>query len=264
MVIYLDVVILEETIINSFLLYITSETLKINTKFRNILLSGFLGSFYILVLILPSLSIFSSILFKLIAAQLMIIIAFRKKNYIFNLKALGILTMYSMMLAGLCIFLELYADRRITFDSFVISFTYKRMIIAIFIIIVLIKKLVIAVKDRKELINYIYKVEIVVDQNKILLNAFLDTGNELREPATNLPVLLVDKDTFQFVSHKEKFYIPYKLANGNLGYFEGFKPSFVNIYTDKKILKVDLIVAFSNTKFSELNDYNALLSRGIL
>lgn len=264
MVIYLDVVILEETLINSFLLYITSKTIKIETKIRNILAAGFLSSFYILTLIFPSINFFSSLIFKFLVALLMIIITFRKKSLIFNIKALCILVMYSMMLAGFCIFIEFYIGKELTFDLVMIPFTYKYLVLSVFIIFILIRRLIIFIKDRKELTNYIYKVEIIMDGNITFLDAFLDTGNELREPVTNLPVLIVEKDIFKYIETKDKLYIPYKLANGNLGYFEGFKPSFVNIYLDKKIMKTDLIVALSNTKFSELNDYNALLSRGTL
>ena len=48
------------------------------------------------------------------------------------------------------------------------------------------------------------------------MRAFLDTGNELREPATNLPVLIVERDIFYDInlSKYDKFYIPYKVING--------------------------------------------------
>ena len=45
----------------------------------------------------------------------------------------------------------------------------------------------------------------------------------------------------------------------------GFKPEYINIHIDnEKIETRDVIIAFCEYKLSKDNDYNGLMSRGIL
>jgi stage II sporulation protein GA (sporulation sigma-E factor processing peptidase) len=266
MVIYLDVILFEETAVNFFLLYITAQTLRIYIKLRYIFLSAFLGSLYVLTLIYPVPQIFTSLIFKIVVASLMIIISFRKKDLNFNLKAISIFMLYSMLLAGFCIFIEFYNSGNLTLGNGDINFPYKYLLISLFISYIAVHRLIIYIKDRKEITKLIYDVEIVVDNNVKKVKAFLDTGNELREPATNLPVMIVEKSILKDIKipEKNKFYIPYKVINGSNGLLVGFKPTTVNIYNGKTYNSRDMIIAFSDNRLSELNEYNALLSRGIL
>jgi stage II sporulation protein GA (sporulation sigma-E factor processing peptidase) len=265
-VVYLDVLLLENLIVNFFLLYITAQTLRIYIKLRYMFLAAFLGSLYVLTLIYPVPKIFSSLIFKLIVACLMTIICFRKKDLNLNLKATAIFIIYSMMLAGLCIFIEFYNSKSLTFDGGFINFSYKYILIAFFISYMVVHRLIIYVKDRKEITKLIYDVEIITGNNAKKVKAFLDTGNELREPATNLPVMLVDKEILEDVKigGGNKFYIPYKVIDGSKGLLVGFKPTTVNIYNGDTYTSRDMIIAFSDHRLSELNEYNALLSRGII
>lgn len=264
MVVYIDVLIIEQIIVNTFLLYITSQTLQIRINLKRLLLTGFLSSFYSLTLIYPDIEFLSAIGFKLLFTVGMILLAFRTKNIVFNIKAFFIFIMYAMMLAGLCIFIEFYESKSIEIQDYMMPFSYKYIFISLMLIYIIIHRLIVFVKDRSELKTLIYDVEIVNDSKKIMVRAFLDTGNELREPATNLPVIIVEKNIITSIYYGEKLYIPFKLVDGSIGYLEGFKPSYAKIYINDNIKKVDLVVAISETKFSELNDYSALLSRGIL
>jgi len=122
------------------------------------------------------------------------------------------------------------------------------------------------VQDRREIASLIYEVDIVTNSDVRKVRAFLDTGNELREPVTNLPVMIVEKEALNDleIKSKDKFYIPYKVINGFSGMLEGFKPKYINIHSDNGIEQKEVIVALCNNMISEVRDYNALLSRGIL
>lgn len=264
MVVFIDVIIIEQIIVNVFLLYITAQTLQIEIKMKRLLLTGFLSSLYVLTMLFPNLRLFTEIGFRLLFAAGMILISFGSKNIIFNIKAFCIFIMYTMTLAGFCIFIEFYFSGNIVMQGHMTSFSYKYIFISLMTIYIVIQRLVTFVKDRKEFKQLVYDVEIVYGSHKILVKAFLDTGNELREPATNLPVLIVEKDIVSNIQYKEKLFIPFKLVDGSTGYLEGFKPSYANIRINENTKKVDLVVAVSKTKFSTLNDYSALLSRGII
>jgi stage II sporulation protein GA (sporulation sigma-E factor processing peptidase) len=130
----------------------------------------------------------------------------------------------------------------------------------------MINRLIIFIKERKEIIQLIYFVDIFINKNKKSVRAFLDTGNELREPATNLPVLIVDSDVFEGIDfiNSEMLYIPYKVVDGTVGRLEGFIPDYITINVGGEILKRNVVVACCKNTLSDFKDYQALLSRGII
>ena len=266
MVVYLDILLLENFIVNTFLIYITAQTLKINTKFRFLILSGFIGSLYVLTLIYPYLQFLTSLFFKILIAILMMIIAFRKVPLLFYIKASCIFIMYSFFLGGFCFFIEFSYTNALTLQNGWKVYPNKFIIMVIMISYITVHRIVIYIKDRKDISKLIYNVEIVFGERIININAFLDTGNELKEPATNLPVIVVEKNIFTDLNLNEndKYYIPFQLANGTSGFMEGFKPSKVSININGSYMCSEVIIALTDAKFSRINDYNALLSRGIV
>ncbi|MBV7271910.1 sigma-E processing peptidase SpoIIGA [Clostridiaceae bacterium UIB06] len=265
MIVYLDVLLFENLIVNLFLLHLTARTIRIRVKFRYMLLAAILGSIYVLTLIYPTLAVFSITPFKIIAALIIVFITFRKMNILFNVKVLCIFILYSMVLAGICIFIQFNQGSDIGY-SVIINFSYKKLMISLMIIYMLIERIIVYIKERKIIKNLIYSVEIILDDSNKNVKAFLDTGNELREPATNLPVIIVEKSVFYDVdlNSYDKFYIPYKVVDGQGGNLQGFKPQCVKIKEGKETVDKEVIIAFCENKLSEINEYQALLSRGVI
>ncbi|MBP2031579.1 stage II sporulation protein GA (sporulation sigma-E factor processing peptidase) [Clostridium algifaecis] len=261
MIVFLDVLIFINAVVNFFLIYITAKTLRIKVKFRYILLSSCLGSLYVITLVFPRLAVFTNLSFKIAAAEILVLITFRSKNIIFNLKALSIFIMYSMLLAGICIFIQYNTGGYNLYD-----FSYKWLLISIMVIYIIIDRLVVYIRDRKNLTTLIFNVDIILNSGSKRVKAFLDTGNELKEPATNLPVIIVEKSVFCNIDIKgyDKFFIPYKVVNGKCGKLVGFKPKAVKIAVGKNMESRDAIVAFCEDRLSELSDYHALLPRGVI
>lgn len=265
MVVYLDVVILVNFIVNFFLLYITAQTLRVKVKFRYMILASIIGSSYVLTLIYPSLKILSALYFKLAVAVTLILIAFRRKNILFNLKATCIFVLYSMVLAGVCVFIQFNRNGDIS-DSIIVNFPYQWLLLSLMIVYMIIDRIVVYIKERKSLGSLIYNVDIILKNTHKTVRAFLDTGNELREPATNLPVIIVEKSIFNDINleNYDKFYIPYRVVNGQGGSLQGFKPEAVKIEFGKEITDREVIIAFCEEKLSQFSDYHALLSRGVI
>ncbi|MFU0823963.1 sigma-E processing peptidase SpoIIGA [Clostridium sp.] len=264
MVIYLDVFIIENFIVNFFLLYITSQTIKIKTEMRYLVISSVLGTLYAVVALYTKCKYLFYIPLKCITAIAMILILFRKKKVLVLFKAVLIFLLYSMLLAGLCIFIEI--NNSMNINIIINKVSYKILLSSIMLIYIFIHRIVVYVQDRREMTSLIYDVDIVTNSEVRKVKAFLDTGNELREPATNLPVMIVEKEALNNleIKSKDKFYIPYKVINGFSGKLEGFKPKYINIYGDNGVEQKEVIVALCNNMISEVSDYNALLSRGIL
>ncbi len=134
------------------------------------------------------------------------------------------------------------------------------------IIYMILDRLVMYVRDRKDINSLTYTVDIVLGDSEKQVTAFLDTGNELREPATNLPVMIIEKDYLEDfnLSKVDKLFIPYQVVNGQIGNLVGFKPKCIKIHNGQEITMREVVIAFCENKLSKLSDYHALLSRGII
>lgn len=264
MIIYLDVFIIQNLIVNFFLIYCTSQSVKINTKMIYIILSSVLGTLYAVAAVYTKAKFLFNIPIKLIIAFLMASIAFRKKNLLTAVKIAIIYIVYSMLLAGICLFIELNSNISTTLT--LNKFSYKTLLSSIMVIYVFLHRLITYLKDRKDISCLIYDVDIIIEDEVNKVRAFLDTGNELREPATNLPVMIVEEQALPNLKIKsdEIFFIPYRVINGFNGKLTGFKPKYINIHKNSQIEKKEVVIAICNGVLSDLNDYNALLSRGIL
>ncbi|WP_368487729.1 sigma-E processing peptidase SpoIIGA [Clostridium sp. BJN0013] len=265
MVVFLDLVILVNLIVNFFLLYITGRTLKLMINLKRMFLGAFIGSIYTITLIYPCLSIFSAFYFKLIVALALVYISFGNKGIITNFKILCIFILYSMLLAGICIFIQYNRSSYIN-GTTIINFPYQWLFISLMIFYITIDRLVIYIKDRRDLFSLVYEVDIIFKDKEKKVKAFLDTGNELREPATNLPVVIVEKSVFGNVNLEEfsKFHIPYRVINGSSGKLLGFKPDVIKINFGKEVKYREVIIALCQDKLSQVGDYHALLSRGVI
>jgi len=266
-IVYVDLLILVNFIVNLFILHVTVQTLRKRVKFRWMCLSSFLGSLYVLTVVYPQLKYLTYVPFKLLIVIIMILIVFREKNILFNIKASLIFILYSILLAGMCFFIQISNNKDISFDVIIINFPYEKLLLSVMMIYILIYRIIIFIGDRKKILTLIYTVDIITKSYKKTIKAFLDTGNELREPATNLPVLIVERDILSeiMLEKNNTYYIPYTVLNGTNGRLVGFKPEYINIHIDKKGIETrDVIIAFCEYKLSKENDYNGLMSRGIL
>lgn len=267
MIVYIDVLILVNFIVNLFILHVTVQTLRKRVKLKWMCISSLLGSLYVLTVVYPNLAYLSHIPFKILIVNVMILIVFREKNILFNIKAALIYILFSILLAGMCLLIQMNNSVDMSFDIIIINFPYERLLLSVMVIYIFIYRLMIFIGDRKKITTLIYTIDIVCKNHKKTIQAFLDTGNELREPATNLPVLIVEREILKDVllEKNNTYSIPYTVVNGTSGRLIGFKPEYINIHIDKNNIETrDVIIAFCEHKLSKDIDYNGLMSRGIL
>lgn len=266
MIVYLDVIILENFLVNLFLLDITLKTIKIRCALWKKILASFLGSLYVLVMFIPELKFFKTSITNIFIAFLVISICISNRNVYTYIKSTIIYIFYSMLLAGLTFYLSLSTGSEGHLNNSLIQFKYKKLFLSMIIIYMIINRLLIYIKDRKILSKYIYNINISVANKNINFKGFLDTGNELREPLTNLPVIIVEKDLLQDLNLKDytTYNVGYSVISGDNGNLQGFKPDNIYIIMDDKVILKEAILVGCDNKLSKNNDYKALLPRGIL
>ena len=268
MTVYIDIVIIENLIINYFLILITTQIIGIKTKEINMLLASLLGSVYTLFIFLPKLNFLTNIIGKCIVVIIMMIISINRKKVAVILKASITFFMISFMFVGICFFFSLIQNNYDITKAFVIEkYSSKYLIFAAIIIYIIFNRVIFYIKDRISISSLIYDLEMNIDGEVIKLKGFLDTGNELVEPLTSLPVLIAEKHYFGNITleDKELFSIPYKVVNGYNNMISGFRVKNIKIYNKSSNLLIkDAIVCFCDQRLSGDGDYEALLSRGMI
>lgn len=266
MYIYLDILFVENFIINRFLLSLTAKTVREKVNSIILSLASIIGSSYLLFILIGKKAYVNNIFFKLLVPFCMVVIIFRKKNIIFKLKSTFIFILYSILLAGTCIFIQMINGNGLKSNMVIVNFPYKKLLIGVILLFFVLDRIVSFIKDRIILDKLIFKIDIVLKRSQKSINAFLDTGNELVEPVTNLPVIVVEKDIFEKseIEEYDIIYIPFSVVNGEYGMLKAIKPEMVSIYKGKEIEKKEVLVAFSDKKLSSSGEYRALLSRGII
>ena len=266
MEVYIDILILENFIINLFLMILTMKILKYKVKDILLICSGFIGALYTIVLLFPKLNVLTSFPCRIIVLYIMIRISYGKKGFINIIKAMGIFLLLTFTLSGLCFLFSLNQNEYLLGESFEISkYSMKYLLLGGMIIYMFCNRLIEYIKNKLMINNFKFKIQFEISGNVYNIEGFLDTGNELREPISNLPCILIEKDfinTSDFNSH-DIYYIPYS-AIGYGGNLKGIKVESIKIKGEKFYNEVDAIICLCNEKLSKENDFNALLSRGVI
>ena len=267
MKIYADILVLENCIVNFFLLTVTMKCIKHKCKSGKLAVSSLIGGLYTLVLVFPKLSILVSLPFQFIVAFIMIRLVYGKSN-IFNLiRLVSIFFMITFTLSGICFLISIKVNGYFLGTSFKIEkYSVKYIMLGIMIVYTSYSRITDYVKEKLFVNNFNFKIEFEIERKQYVLKGFLDTGNELAEPITNLPCILIEEDLIKDINFNEKdtYKIPYN-SIGYCGDLRGVRVNNIKI-TNKKYLyeEVDAIICPCKQTLSRENEFNALLSRGLV
>ena len=267
MEVYLDIYLLENIIINVFLLLLTFKVLRFTYKKRNLYLAALLGGIYGLV-IFCNVKIFCSLPIKILIPILMIFISIEKRNIKCILKSVIVFFMIAFMLGGICFGAIQMQNTYLLGKEFVIkNNSVKYTVLSVAVIFIITTRIVDLLKDRALVKNFLYDIYITEGTRTVLVKGFLDTGNELREPVTNLPCIIIENTYFdQFeIADDKKFIIKYDTIN-EIGEIKGFKGKNIMIRNEESNSwsKVDAIICGCERKLSKEDEFQALLSRGLV
>ncbi|WP_164880600.1 sigma-E processing peptidase SpoIIGA [Clostridium manihotivorum] len=268
MKVYVDVILVENFIINLFLITVTFQTIRVKFSFSRAALGSIVGAFYTLLYFFPSLSLAVSLPIRVVFPLIMLYITLGKFRLSVLIKSTGIFLLWSILLCGFIFAFSLMNNPYDFSSAFKLNNIYlKYMLIAFMIIYVFAYRAIIFIRDRKIITDFFYEIEFSDNCNDYRIKAFLDSGNELTEPATTLPVILINKNYLEGFNEegKNSFVVPYKVINGGKGSLEGFRINQVRLYKDNKLLSTkDAVICLCKDQFSPYDDYGALLSRGVL
>ena len=297
MCVYIEYLLIENIVINYIILYVTKKITRTETKKLSLLLSALLGSIYTLIVFFPSLEFMGKFLIKFLISILMIIVAFNPESLQQFIKQISTFYMVSFLFAGATIGIFYIINNnsystRFSFGNFneLLSFSIIGIGIAIILIIYILKFY--QKKINKE--NYLTSIAIGLKDKEVNLVALIDTGNSLKEPISQKPVIIVEYSALEtilpqsirnmYINNEELDLstigkimeeigddmrlrlIPFKSIGNDSGILIGFKPDTIKIYLENEVKKIanETIVAIYNDKLAVDEGYSGLLHPEIL
>lgn len=217
--IYLDIIFLENLIMNSIILYATSIILKIKPKFIKILISSSIGSVYAIMSYITKFEIYTIIISKILLAIIMVYIAFNPQTIKTLCKQLLIFYLTSFVFGGVSLYL-IYVikpqDILIKNGMFVGEYVLKVIMLGAIVAFCVIKISLKFIKTKINPKDMYCNIKLTLNGKQIQTKAMIDTGNLVKEPITNTPVVIVESSLLYEVLPKEILNNLEKILGGEL------------------------------------------------
>lgn len=296
MTIYLDIILVENVLMNYIILFATLVILKVKNKRQQIrlFLSSVIGSVYAVIVYLEILPIYSNIVSKIILSIVMIYVAFNPKNIKQLFKQLLIFYLVSFIFGG-CTFALIYFIKpenvQIHNGVFVGMYPIKVALIAGVIAFIITQIAFKINRNKLNSKNTLFNINIYYEEKMLKVNALLDSGNMLKDPISNMPVIIIERETLsKLIPEKSLDYIeniiggddkgnkeeiqqylskirmvPFMSIGKTNGMLVGIRIDKVKIETeDINIERKNVIAGIYNNKLTKDNKYNALIGLNLL
>lgn len=290
MTIYIDIVLLENIIMNFIILLATGLILKEKIKSIRLLLASLVGAIYSVVSYLSILEIYQSMILKIILSIVIIYIAFNPQAMKKMWKDLIIFYLTSFAFGGAAFALiyivkpqDILMKNGLFLGTYPLKTAFLGAIVAFVIIIVAFT----VVKSKISKKDMFCEIEIGLNQTTIQATAMLDTGNMLKEPITNTPVIVVEHTLLyecvpkEILNHLDELIggdfekipeeikkeyvtklklIPFSSLGKQNGMLLGMKADFVKIKNgENEEVKDNIMVGIYNKSLTKRGEYRALL-----
>ena len=284
MTIYLDIIFVENILMNYIILFATLVILKVKNKWQQIrlLVSGVIGSAYAIIVYLDILSIYSGITAKVILSIVMVYVAFNPQSIKQLFKQLLIFYLISFIFGG-CTFALIYFIRpenvQMRNGVFVGMYPIKVAIIGGAIGFIITQIAFKINKNKLNTKNTIFDIQIYYEDKTINIKALLDSGNMLKDPVSEIPVIIIEKEimykimkgddaeaNYDIQNYISKIrMVPFMSIGKENGMLVGIRLDKIKIQTeDIDVERKDVIAGIYDKKITKDNKYNALIGLNLL
>lgn len=248
--IYVDVLICINLFINYFLLLATARFFKLGLRRKRILLAALIGSIYSLYILIPKVPLILSFIVKIIMSVTIILCAFGWTSLKMLLKETFCFYSINFAFCGTMFAIWYFVSpNNIAIKNGItyINISPVSLVVTTFIAYV-VNRLFQKITGREMPDDLFCDVIIEKDGNMEKVTAKIDTGNDLKEPFSQLPVLVVEKKYIEKIiptklNQKNKFrLVPFNAVSG-YGLLEAFKPDKAIVFNKKNHFEKDLYVA---------------------
>jgi len=295
--IYIEYLLIENVIINFIILYVVARITRTKINKLRLFVSAIIGSIYTIIVFYPSMEFMGKFLIKVSISILMVILAYNPETLQQFIKQISAFYLVSFAFAGAIIGIFYIVNN----NSYSLRFSFKNsrelsryLTVGIIVATILLFSILKYYQKRLSRENYLTPISIGLKDKEVNLVALIDTGNSLKEPITQKPVIIAeylaleeilpDSIKNMYLDNKELDLniiakvmeeigddinlrlIPFKSIGNNSGILIGFKPDIIKIYLEDEVKKVadETIVAIYNDKLSLDEGYSGLLHPEIL
>lgn len=233
MTIYIDVVLIENLIMNYIILLATGMILKIKIKHIRLIIGSLLGAIYTIIGYIGILEIYSSFILKIILSIMIVYIAYYPQSLKKMWKELLFFYLTSFVFGGVAFSLiyivkpqEIIMKNGLFLGTYPLKTVILGAIVAFVIIITSFK----IIKNKISKKDLICEITVEIENRKITTKALIDTGNMLKEPITNTPVVVIEHTLLYDVIPKEILNHLEEIIGGD---FEKIPEDIKNKYVSK-------------------------------
>ncbi|MCT4508529.1 MAG: sigma-E processing peptidase SpoIIGA [Tepidibacter sp.] len=280
MIVYAEYYFLHNLLANYMVLKTTSRIVNNNFSRYRAFIGGFIGALYCMIYFIPSLKFLYNILMKIIFALFIVFISFEYKGVKEYLKLLMVFYIVNIFLAG-SIFYIVYCSG-INYMPVSLVLIYATYFMASSSLFNRFYKIIKNLNIFKDLKN---DITVKIQDKQVVFNTLMDTGNLLKDPVSQNPVMIVDVRKLEDVLPKELIYIdysimdfkkvdylmsklsdaissrfrviPYKVVGNEDGLLIGIKADYIEIQGHKK---GNIILGLSNLGSDDMNEYDAIIN----
>lgn len=290
MTIYIDVVLIENLIMNYIIIYATAIVLKNKKSHLRFFLASLLGAIYTIISYTSALEVYTSIILKILLSIIIVYIAYNPQTMKKMWKDIVIFYLVSFVFGGVAFSLiYIVKPQEVLMKNGLFLGTYPLKTIALgtivaFILIILTVKIIKTKISKKDMFC---DIEIKINEEVIRTKAMVDTGNLLKEPITNTPVIVVEhtllyncmpKEILNNTENilggdiekipkeiREKYMpklkiIPFSSLGKQNGMLIGIKPAYIEIKNEENsIRRENVIVGIYNKSLTNRGEYRALI-----
>ena len=289
MTIYIDIVLIENIIMNYIILFATAIVLKIKIKHIRIFIASLLGAIYSVITYMGILKLYSSIVMKILLSILIVYIAFNPQSLKKMWKNLLIFFLTSFVFGGVAFALiyilkpqDILMKNGLFLGTYPLKTVLLGAIISFLVILVAFK----IIKDKFSKKDLFCDLEIKINNKIVKTTAMIDTGNCLKDPITNNPVVVIEHTLLyecipkQILNNldniiggdfegipqeiKETYIsklklIPYSSLGKQNGILLGIKPEYVKVSTEENERIINAIIGIYNKSLTKRGEYRALI-----
>ena len=288
MVVYVDIILIENLIMNYAILYTTFFIKKIKVSKIRILISAIIGAIYTIIIFVPKIGKFNNIISKILLSCAMIRVIHKERRLKKFIELLLMFYLTSFTIGGFAFAISFLKHGQIYNynNSLIIEFPVVSSIVALFIGIFLIKNVFKNIKNLIKKDDIFYQLEIYIEKKKSSITAILDTGNLIKDPITKTPVVIVTKNSIKNILPQELLYnietilggdclgklnnekiakritiIPYTSLGNENGMILGVKPDKIKI--EGKVIR-NVVIGVYDKELSKRKKYDALFGLDLL
>lgn len=295
--VYVDILLLVNFVLDFFILWATGKIANLALQKSRLILGALCGAFYSLVIFFPQWPFCTSILAKLACSVLMVWLAYRPSGWRKLLRVLAYLYILSFTMGGAVLAAAFLTDAQPGYiqawngAAILWGIDYGWLMAGLVVVFMLVYGGFNCLRKNWLQQNLFNDLTIYMGKQAVMVRALLDTGNQLIDPTTQKPVIVVETAALKKVIPEELFQeiaqgsfceqalfllleeewvtrlslIPFNSVGKAHGLMVGLRPDKVSIQNGRKRLTTsEVVLGLANRTLSSNGQYQALLHPQIL